>query len=71
MQPEFWDFYTEGELTTIMRPPITGPQSAERLDEIQQQVRDICQPQYHEYYKVTTERGFTKITIPKRKSKDA
>jgi len=40
-----------------------------RLGEIQQQMREICAPvQYDEYYKVTTERGFTKITIPKTKS---
>ena len=38
-----------------------------RLDEIQQQMRDICRPQYDEYYKVTTEHGFTKITLPKKK----
>ena len=40
---------------------------AGRLDEIQQQMRDICRPQYDEYYKVTTEHGFTKITLPKKK----
>ncbi|HYD18391.1 MAG TPA: hypothetical protein VEF76_07925 [Patescibacteria group bacterium] len=38
-------------------------------EEIQQQMRDVCQPRgYDEFYRVTTERGFTKITIPKTKS---
>ena len=41
--------------------------SLEVLQQIQEQMRDICQPHYHEFYKVTTERGFTKITIPKSK----
>jgi len=47
-----------------------SPQAAARLDQIQQQKQDICQPQYHEFYKVTVERGFTKITLPKNKSKN-
>ncbi len=41
--------------------------AAGRINEIQQQMRDICRPQYDEYYKVTTEHGFTKITLPKKK----
>jgi hypothetical protein len=46
--------------------------AAERLAEIQQQMFDLCAPQsgaqYDEFYKVTTERGFTCITLPKGKS---
>jgi len=45
--------------------------AAERLAEIQQQMFDLCAPQsgaqYDEFYKVTTERGFTCITLPKGK----
>lgn len=44
----------------------------ETLSEIQQHMRDMCQPkagaQYDEFYKVTTERGFTRITVPKGKN---
>ena len=54
-----------------MRPHKASPQSAARLGQIQQQMRDICQPGYHEYHRVTVERGFTKITIPKSKTKTA
>lgn len=43
-----------------------------RLAEIQQQMTDVCTPksgaQYDEFYKVTTERGFTRITLPKGKN---
>ncbi|MDY0008225.1 MAG: hypothetical protein RBS08_00835 [Bdellovibrionales bacterium] len=43
--------------------------TAERLAEIQKQVFDLCAPksgaQYDEFYKVTTERGFTRITLPR------
>lgn len=46
------------------------PQQAavEKLDEIQQQMRDMCQPHYDEFYKVTTQHGFVKITIPKNRA---
>lgn len=46
--------------------------TAARLAEIQQQIFDVCAPksgaQYDEFYKVTTERGFTCITLPKGKN---
>jgi hypothetical protein len=35
------------------------------LREIQEQMREMCESHYDEFYRVTTERGFTKITIPK------
>lgn len=44
-----------------------SPAAIDRLTEIQEQMQDICRPHYHEYYKVVTERGFVKITIPKSK----
>lgn len=47
----------------------TSDTAAARLAEIQQQMFDLCAPksgaQYDEFYKVTTERGFTRITLPK------
>ena len=59
--------------TSTMQPTTlqtTG--AAERLSEIQQQMFDLCTPkagaQYDEFYKVTTERGFTRITLPKGKN---
>ncbi|MDP2205475.1 MAG: hypothetical protein Q8K65_04145 [Alphaproteobacteria bacterium] len=46
--------------------------AATRLAEIQQQIFDLCVPksgaQYDEFYKVTTERGFTCITLPTGKN---
>ena len=51
-----------------MREPSSQPAAMSRLEEIQQQMRDLCQPHYDEFYKVTTERGFTKITIPKKRA---
>jgi len=38
-----------------------------RLAEIQEQMRDMCDADYDEFYKVTSEYGFTKITIPKKR----
>lgn len=45
----------------------SNPAAVAMLQEIQEQMRDVCEPHYDEFYRVTTERGFTKITIPKRK----
>jgi hypothetical protein len=45
--------------------------NAALLRQIQEQMRDMCNPQYDEFYKVTTERGFTKITIPKSKQQQS
>jgi hypothetical protein len=49
-----------------------GSTTAARLAEIQQQIFDLCAPssgaQYDEFYRVTTERGFTRITLPKGKN---
>jgi hypothetical protein len=45
-----------------------NPEAVAMLRKIQDQMRDICEPHYDEFYRVTTERGFTKITLPKRKA---
>lgn len=45
--------------------------NAALLHQIQEQMRDVCSPHYDEFYKVTTERGFTRITIPKSKQNAA
>lgn len=53
----------------VTRKSASGETAAARLAEIQQQLFDLCAPQsgaqYDEFYKVTTERGFTRITLPK------
>ena len=54
-----------------MRKYPTNPATIAVLEQIQEQVRDVCQPHYDEFYRVTTERGFTKITIPKTKIQTA
>lgn len=49
----------------------TGATAPETLTEIKEHMRDLCHPktgaQYDEFYKVTTEHGFTRITLPKGK----
>lgn len=49
----------------------TSATAQETIAEIQQYMREVCNPkagaQYDEFYKVTTERGFTRITVPKGK----
>ena len=42
-----------------------SPASLNRLSEIQEDMRTMCEPHYDEYHKVVVERGFIKITIPK------
>jgi hypothetical protein len=58
-----------------MKEPSNGPgsivDSVILLRQIQEQMRDICQPHYHEFHKVTTEHGFTKITIPGKRARSA
>lgn len=46
----------------------THPSTVATLQEIQEQMRDMCESHYDEFYRVTTEHGFTKITIPKRRT---
>lgn len=51
---------------------LTSAAAQEILADIQDHKRDMCRPkagaQYDEFYKVTTERGFTRITLPKGKN---
>lgn len=54
-----------------MRSITTNPATIAVLEQIQEQMRELCQPHYDEFYRVTTERGFTKITIPKTKTQAA
>ena len=54
-----------------MKAPQESAANAVLLKQIQEQMRDMCVPHYDEFYKVTTERGFTKITIPKSKQQNA
>jgi len=54
-----------------MRTMPTNPSTIAVLEQIQEQMRDMCNPHYNEFYRVTTERGFTKITIPKAKAREA
>lgn len=52
-----------------MRQMPTNPATIAVLEQLQEQMRDVCYPHhYDEFYRVTTERGFTKITIPKTKT---
>jgi hypothetical protein len=52
----------------VYKPFAANSTALQKLEQIQEQMRDMCAPQYHEYYRVTTERGFTRITIPKAKA---
>lgn len=48
----------------MMKQSITMDSTATVLQEIQEQKQDMGIAHYHEFHKVTTERGFTKIVIP-------
>jgi hypothetical protein len=50
-----------------MKKATMSLESLQRLAEIQEQMRELCEPHYDEYHRVTTEHGFTKITIPQQK----
>lgn len=59
----------------IMGKMLTNPATFEKLAEIQDQMREMCLPrdkaaaQYDEFYKVKSEYGFIKITIPQKRNK--
>lgn len=38
----------------------------QRLDEIQQNMRSMCEPHYDEFHKMHIAHGFVTITIPKK-----
>lgn len=54
-----------------MRHLSTNPATLDTLEELQQQMREMCRPHYDEFHRVTTEHGFTRITIPKTKARGA
>lgn len=54
-----------------MRKLSTNPATIDMLQAIQEQMREMCRPQYDEFHRVTTEHGFTKITIPKKSARRA
>lgn len=43
-----------------------APATLVRLDEIQQNMRTLCDPHYDEFHKTRVEHGFVTITIPKK-----
>lgn len=44
----------------------TPPATLARLDEIQQNMRTLCDPHYDEFHKTRVEHGFVTITIPRK-----
>lgn len=46
---------------------ITNPATLSKLADIQSRLRQATETGYHEYYRVVTDRGFTKITLPKKR----
>lgn len=65
---------TTGVKAKIVVKIMTNPATLEKLAEIQDQMRELCLPQdrgtvtepYDEFYKVKSEYGFIKITIPQK-----
>jgi hypothetical protein len=43
-----------------------SPAAVARLDEIQQNMRTLCEPMYDEFHKLRVKNGFATITIPKK-----
>lgn len=54
-----------------MRKVSTNPATIDTLETIQEQMREMCRPHYDEFHRVTTERGFTKITLPSKTARRA
>jgi hypothetical protein len=42
------------------------PTALRRMDEIQQTMRMMCEPNYDEFHRMEVARGFVTITIPKK-----
>lgn len=53
-------------MKTITSPTAVSPQALARLEEIQQDMRTMCEPHYDVFHKMHVERGFVTITIPKK-----
>jgi hypothetical protein len=60
------------QMKRVIRPAVvdqsTPLATANKLAEIQETMQELTTRHYHEYYKATTEYGFTKITIPKKRT---
>ena len=41
------------------------PSTIAKLEEIQREMRDMCEPHYDEFHKTVADHGFIKITIPR------
>lgn len=52
--------------TTAASPTAVSPTALARLEEIQQDMRTMCQPHYDEFHRMQVANGFVKITIPKK-----
>lgn len=52
---------------TSKRPTAVTPSALKRLDEIQQNMRSMCEPHYDEFHKMQVAHGFVTITIPKKR----
>jgi hypothetical protein len=39
--------------------------ATQKLEELQQEVREICEPRYHEFHNDVDQYGFSRITISK------
>lgn len=54
--------------TKSVRPQTAvTPSALKRMDEIQQNMRSMCEPHYDEFHKMQVAHGFVTITIPKKK----
>lgn len=52
-----------------MKLATQSPAALKKMEEIQSEMLMMCKPtHYNEFYKVTTERGFIRITVPRKKS---
>lgn len=49
-----------------VRATVTAPASVDRLSEIQQEMRTMCEPHYDEFHRTRMDHGFVTITIPKK-----
>ncbi len=50
-----------------MRKISTNPATHENIAELQSQLLRVRGEAYHEYYRITTEHGFMKVTVPKQR----
>ncbi len=53
-------------MKTVKTTTAVSPSALARMDEIQQNMRTMCEPHYDEFHKMQIARGFVTITIPKK-----